>query len=116
MFKKLLQRLAILGLAFLVSALGWAEVPKAYMFIDIGWSVLVILVLVVIIAIGGALSNENSLADAANLVIILFTAGAIAVNLALSGIISWLFRIDFYTAYVVFDFILCLVPSNKKKE
>lgn len=115
MFSKLLQRLAILGLAFIASCLGLAEVTKAYFFIDIGWSVLVIIVLVAIIAIGGAVADENAAAGIINTFVIFLTAVLIAINLAISGIISWIFKTDFYTTYIIIDFIFCLIP-NKKKE
>ncbi len=116
MLMKFLKRLAILGLAFLVSCISEAEVGKAYFCIDLGWLAIEIIVLIAIIAIGGAFCEENSLAGAINVVLIVITGGLIAVNLGLSWIISQVFNIDFYTSYVVLDFIMCLIPNKKKKE
>lgn len=115
MIAKFLKRLAILGLAFIVSCISQIEIGKAYFIIDLGWFALVILIFIAIIAIGGALCEESPLASVINFLVILLSAGSIAVNLGLSWIISQLFNIDFYTAYIVFDFILCLIPEKKKE-
>lgn len=116
MFMKFVKRLAILGLAFLVSTFLQREVGPTYFFIDIGWTVIQIVVLMAIIGLGGALSDENAVAGTLNFLIVLFVAILVVINLALAGIISWIFNVDFYIAYIVFDFILCLIPSKKKDE
>ncbi len=113
MIGKFLKRLSILGLAFLVSIITELEVGKAYFIIDLGWFALIILAFIAIIAIGGVLCEESPLASVINFVIILISAGSIALNLGLSWLISVLFNIDFYMAYIVFDFILCLIPDKK---
>lgn len=115
MIGKFLKRLSILGLAFIISCITQVEIGKAYFIIDLGWLGLIILIFVAIIAIGGALCEESPLAGVLNFFIILITAGSIAINLGLSWLISRLFNIDFYTAYIVFDFILCLIPEKKKE-
>lgn len=115
MIGKFLKRLSILGLAFIISCITQVEICKAYFFIDLGWLGLIILIFVAIIAIGGALCEEGPLAGVLNFFIILITAGSIAINLGLSWLISRLFNIDFYTAYIVFDFILCLIPEKKSE-
>lgn len=115
MIGKFLKRLAILGLAFIISSISQVEIGKAYLAIDLGWLGLIILVFVAIIAIGGALCEEGPLAGVLNFFIILITAGSIAINLGLSWLISRVFNIDFYTAYIVFDFILCLIPEKKQE-
>ncbi len=116
MIMKLLKRLAILGLAFIVSCISQFEIAQSYFYIDIGWVVIQIIILIAIIAIGGALCEEGALAGAINFVVVLITGALIAANLVLSWLASWVFNIDFYTAYVVIDFILCLIPSKKKEE
>jgi len=73
-----------------------------------------IIVVVAIIAIGGAFLEENALAGVVNFFVILIMGGLVVLNLLISFGVSKLFNIDFYTAYVVIDFIFALIP--KKKE
>lgn len=115
MISKFLKRLTILGVAFLVTCISELEIARAYLYVDLAWVAVVVAVFVAIIAIGGAIAEENTVAGVVNFFIVLAMALAVAVDLAISFILSRLFNIDFYTAYVVIDFIMCLIPSKKKE-
>lgn len=115
MIGKFVKRLSILGLAFLISFITELEVGKAYFIIDLGWFAFVLLIFVAIITIGGALCEVTPIAGVINIFLILVSAVSIAINLGLSWLISALFNIDFYMAYIVFDFILCLIPDKKEE-
>lgn len=112
MISKFLKRLTILGVAFLITCISDLKIARAYLYVDLAWVAIVAAVFVAIIAIGGAICEENAVAGVVNFFIVLVMVLAIAVDLALSFILSRLFNIDFYTAYVVIDFIMCLIPSK----
>lgn len=115
MLGKFMKRLSILGLAFLISFITKFEIGKVYFAIDLGWFALVLLIFVAIITIGGALFEVTPIAGVINIFLILASAVSIAINLGLSWLISALFNIDFYMAYIIFDFILCLIPDKKEE-
>lgn len=114
MLTKFLSRFAMLGVAFLVTCITEIELARAYLYVDLAWVAMIVAVFVAIIAIGGAFLEENALAGVVNFFVILIMGGLVVLNLLISFGVSKLFNIDFYTAYVVIDFIFALIP--KKKE
>lgn len=116
MISKFLKRLTILGLAFLITCISQTGIGRAYFCLDIGWMILKIIGLVLVIAFVGLIADEREGAGVFNAFIVIISAALIGVNLLLSWIISRLCGIDFYTSYVVLDFIMCLIPTKKKNE
>lgn len=115
MISKFLKRLTILAVAFLVSCISNLEIARAYLYVDLAWVGVIVAVFVAIIALGGALCEENAVAGLINFFLVAAMGLVVVIDLALAFILSRLFGIDFYTAYVVIDFIMCLFPSKKNE-
>lgn len=114
MFSKILKKLTLLGLAFLITLISQTAIGRAYFCIDIGWMLLKIIGLVMVFAFAGFLLNENEGAGLLNAFVVIVSAALIGVNLLLSWAISRVFGIDFYISYIVLDFIFCLIPDKQK--
>ena len=115
MISKFFKRLAILAVAFLVTCISNIEIARAYLYVDLAWVGIIVAVFVAVIALGGAIAEENIVAGIVNFAIVFLMGLAVAVDLAFSFMLSRLFNIDFFTAYVVIDFIMCLIPSKKNE-
>ena len=116
MISRFLKRLTILGLAFLITCISQTEIGRAYFSLDIGWMVLKIIGLVLVIAFAGFIAKEGAAAGFANVLIIIIFAGLIGANMLISFVISRVFGIDFYTSYIVLDFLMCLIPTEKMEK
>ena len=116
MLKKFALWFICFGLSFLVQSWGWAEQGKAFLYIDLGISVLIIVVFIAIMVIAGLANGFAAEAGGVSFLTILITAGAIAIALFATWGATKLFDVDFYVAYQIMAFGQCLCTSSKKKE
>lgn len=116
MFKNFLKRFALLGIAFLIACIFQTGACRAYLVLDLLWTAVKVIGLMLVIILGGILFEEEEAAGLTNILVVIIVAGLVGINLLLSWGISRIFGIDFYTSYVVLDFILCLIPSEKSEQ
>lgn len=115
MAKKYVTWFICFGLSFLVSdVFGWTEQGKAFLYIHLGIVVVIILVIVVMIIIPGVESrgfNSGKLS-----LLIFLTIGAIAFILLATWGATKLFAVDFYVAYQIMTFGMCLCATESNKD
>ena len=117
MLKKFATWFIIFGLSFLVSdVFGWTEQGKAFLYIDLGASVVLIIGLAIVLIIAGLVGREVALANTVSFVMVLMTAGLVAITLFATWGATKLFDVDFYVAYQIMTFGQCLCTQNKKKD
>lgn len=117
MLKKFAAWFSCLGLSFLVSdVFGWTEQGKAFLYINLGVGVVIILALIVILVIAGVAGGVAAEANGISFLIVLITAGVLAITLFATWGATKLFGVDFYVAYQIMTFGQCLCSNNKKKE
>ncbi len=113
MLKKFALWFICFGLSFLVESIGWAEQGKAFLFIDLGATGLIIALLILVCLFAGDGLGERigipviaAVVYGAVIAIILFTTwGA-----------TKLFNVDYYVAFQIMTFGQCLCSSNKKDD
>ena len=109
MLKKFAVWFTCFGLSFLVSdVFGWTEQGRAFLVIDLGLGILVTLL---IMATGSA-KREYGVTSLA----VLITAGRLAINLLATWGATKLFDVDFFVAYQIMTFGICLCADSKKKD
>ncbi len=117
MLKKFALWFATFGLSFLVSnVFAWIEQGKAFLYINIGSTVLNNLVAIVLLIIIGF--NSDCILDASitALQALLITIGSAAFILLANWAISNLFNVGFFVTYQIITFGQCLCMENTKKE
>ena len=116
MLKKFALWFICFGLSFLVQSCGWTEQGKAFLYINLGVSVLIVVALIAIVIIAGLADGFAAEAGGVSFLAVLITAGAIAITLFATWGATKLFNVDFYVAYQIMTFGQCLCTSNKKKD
>ncbi|MBO5116705.1 MAG: hypothetical protein J6C25_04270 [Treponema sp.] len=116
MFKKFALWFICFGLSFLVESWGWTEQGKAFMYINLGTSILIVLIVLAILVIAGIADGCAAEANGISFLAILVTIGALAITLFATWGATKLFNVDFYVAYQIMTFGQCLCTSNKKKD
>ena len=117
MLKKFAVWFICFGLSFLVSdVFGWTEQGKAFLFINLGASILSILALIAILIIAGSAIGSAVEANGISFFVVLLTAGAVAITLFATWGATKLFGIDFFVAYQIMTFGQCLCTDSKKKD
>ena len=117
MLKKFALWFICFGLSFLVSdVFGWTEQGKAFLYINLGTDILIILALIVILIIAGLSSGSAAEANGISFLVVLVTAGALAITLFATWGATKLFGIDFFVAYQIMTFGQCLCTDSKKKD
>lgn len=117
MFKKFAVWFICFGLSFLVSnVFGWTEQGKAFLYINLGTNIFIILALIVILIIAG--SNIVNVLEGFGLsfLIVLYTVVTIAIILFATWGATKLFNVDFLVAYQIMTFGQCLCTDSKKKD
>lgn len=116
MFKKFALWFICFGLSFLVESWGWAEQGKAFLYINIGADIIIILIALAIIVIAGIAEDCAAEANGISFIVILATIGILAIVLFATWGATKLFNVDFYTAYMIMTFGQCLCSNNKKSD
>lgn len=116
MLKKFALWFICFGLSFLVQSWGWTEQGKAFLYINLGVSVLSVVALIAILIIAALANGFAAEAGGVSFLAVLITAGAIAITLFATWGATKLFDVDFYVAYQIMTFGQCLCTSNKKKD
>ncbi len=113
MLKKLASWFIIFGLSFLVSdVFGWTEQGKAFLYIYLGTSLLLILSFVVVLVITGFIAGCSAMTNGISFLVVLETAIGVAIVLFVTWGISKLFGIDFYVTYQIISFAQCLFTNS----
>lgn len=117
MLKKFVLWFICFGLSFLVSdVFGWTEQGKAFFYVTLGKDILIILALIVILVIAGLATGSAAEANGISFLVVLVTAGALAITLFATWGATKLFGVDFFVAYQIMTFGQCLCTDNKKKD
>lgn len=116
MLKKFALWFICFGLSFLVQSWGWTEQGKAFLYINLGVSVLIVVALIAIVIIAGLADGFATEAGGVSFLAVLITAGAIAITLFATWGATKLFGVDFYVAYQIMTFGQCLCTNSKKKD
>ena len=113
MLKKFALWFICFGLSFLVESFGWTEQGKAFLYIELGTFGLIIGVLVLLSLLLGYGAIERL-----GIPIVLVISYAVCVGIALFA--TWgatkLFDVDFFVAYQIMSFGLCLSGSGSSKK
>lgn len=117
MLKKFALWFICFGLSFLASdVFGLTEQGKAFLYINLGANILIIVAFIVILVITGLVSGIAAEANGISFLVVLVTAGALAVTLFATWGATKLFGIDFFVAYQIMTFGQCLCTDTKKKN
>lgn len=117
MLKKFVWWFIFFGLSYLVSnVFGWTEQGKAFLYIHLGASVIVILGYVVIMLIGGLMTDCAAIATGISFLTIILSAVALAFVLFATWGATKLFDVDFFVAYQIMTFGQCLCTYSKEKD
>lgn len=117
MLKKFATWFIVFGLSFLVSdVFGWTEQGKAFIYINLGVSIIIIIGLVIVLIIAGLVRREVAWANTVSFVIVLVKAGKVAFILFATWGATKLFGVDFYVAYQIMTFGQCLCDSSSKND
>lgn len=113
MLKKFGVWFIVFGLSFLISdVFGWTEQGKAFLYIHLGVSVILILIAMLIIVAGLARGS----AVESNVAPILLLFITVCVDLLATWGATKLFDVDFYVAYQIMTFGLCLSYEKDKED
>lgn len=114
MLKKFAFWFICFGLSFLVSdVFGWSEQVKAFLYINLGAGILIILTLTVILVIAGSAIGSTLEMNEISFFVILFAVGELAIILFTTWVATKLFEIDFFVAYQIMTFGQCLSVDRK---
>ena len=115
MLKKFALWFIYFGLSFLVSdVFGWTEQGKAFLYINLGANILIILAFIVILVIASLASGNLAEANGISFLLVLVTAVTLAITLFATWGATKLFGIDFFVAYQIMTFGQCLCTDTKK--
>lgn len=110
---KIITWFTIFGLSFLVSFLQWAEQEKAFLYIYIGYVILIFLITIFI-----NFFNIYSFKERFKLSFL--TIGVMFVNIIIILFSTWvatkLFNVDYYITFEIMLFGACLCSSNSSKK
>lgn len=115
MLKKFALWFICFGLSFLVSdVFGWTEQGKAFLYINLGTRILMIIAFIVIFIITGIDSGSVAEANGISFLLVLVTVVSLAIILFATWGATKLFGIDFFVAYQIMTFGQCLCTDSKK--
>lgn len=111
MLRKFALWFVCFGLSFLAQHIGWAEQGTAFVWINIGATLLLIAVIIVIALIAG-----DGIVEKAGLsfLVAIFTGIGLGITLFATWGATQLFDVNFTVAYQIMTFGQCLVTSSKK--
>lgn len=104
------------GLSFLVESWGWTEQGKAFLYLKLGVSIAIILIVLGLLLIAGFATGEKLAASGLSLIGVLYATGLIAIILLATYGATLIFGVDFYVAYQIMTFGQCLYSPGKKKD
>ena len=104
------------GLSFFVEFLGFAEQGKAFLFINLGANILIILVVIALLIISGIGNGLTVPFTGVSFLVVLVTAASIAFILFATWGATQLFDVDFYIAFQIMTFGQCLCSSSSNKS
>lgn len=114
MLKKFATWFIVFGLSFLVSdVLNWTEQGKAFLYIHLGYGVVILVVLWVITRLA---TRNVAEANGISILFVFVTAGSLAITLFATWGATKLFGVDFYVAYQIMTFGQCLCVETKKND
>ncbi len=117
MLKKFALWFICFGLSFLVSdVFGWTEQGKAFLYINLGARILMIIAFIVIFIITGIDSGSVAEANGISFLLVLVTVVSLAIILFATWGATKLFGIDFFVAYQIMTFGQCLCTDSKKNR
>lgn len=116
MLKKFALWFICFGLSFFVEFLGFAEQGKAFLFINLGANVLIILAIIAILIITGFIGNSPIVASGISLLMVLTTIATLAFTLFATWGATQLFGVDFYITFQIMTFGQCLCSSSSNKN
>lgn len=117
MLKKFALWFICFVLSFLVSdVFGWTEQGKAFLYINLGTRILMILAFIVIFIITGIDSGSVAEANGISFLLVLVTVVSLAIILFATWGATKLFGIDFFVAYQIMTFGQCLCTDSKKNR
>ena len=117
MLKKFATWFIVFGLSFLVSEVfEWTEQGKAFLYINLGIQVVIIIGLIIVLIVAGHKARESAVTNTVSALMVLLTAGILAIILFATWGATKLFDVDFFVAYQIMTFGQCLCPENKKKD
>lgn len=113
MLKKFALWFICFGLSFLIESIGWTEQGKAFLFIDLGATGLIIAFLII-----ACLFAFDSIGEQIGLSVIaaVLLGAEIVVILFATWVATKLFNVDYYVAFQIMTFGQCLCSSDKKKD
>lgn len=110
MLRKFACWFIVFGLSFLAENFGWATQGNAFLFMHLGWTVFVLLVVLLVCLFAG-----DGIAEKLGLYFLVFFAGAFILGVVLFA--TWgatkLFSVEFTIAYQIMTFGQCLVTNSK---
>lgn len=95
---------------------GWTEQGKAFLYINLGTRILMILAFIVIFIITGIDSGSVAEANGISFLLVLVTVVSLAIILFATWGATKLFGIDFFVAYQIMTFGQCLCTDSKKNR
>ena len=113
MLKKFALWFICFGLSFLIESWGWTEQGKAFLYIDLGATGLIIVVAILVCLFAGDGLGERI---GLPLIMALLYAGIIIVILFATWGATQLFDLDYYVAFQIMTFGQCLCSSSKKEN
>lgn len=117
MLKKFVHFFIVFGLSFLISdVFGWTEQGKAFLYINLGCVAAWMLIIFIVAIVYAAINKQKALAAFAYLCTLLSAVLGIGISLFATWCATKLFGVDFYIAYQIMAFGMCLVPVEKKKK
>lgn len=113
MLRKFLSFFIVFGLSFLVQHLGGTDQGTAFIWIDIGWTILIVAIMILICLVAGdGIAEKVEISFRIALVCV--------VELAICLFATWgatkLFHVDFAITYQIMCFGQCLCVEKKKKK
>ena len=113
----MLRRFAIffivLGLSYIVQELGWAEQPQAFFAIDIAFTILFILGVILLCLFIGEDAMEKY---GASIALVIGTSVVLGISIFATWAATKLFNVSFFIAYEIMSFGQCLWPEIKKED
>lgn len=113
MLKKFAWWFICFGLSFLVAdVFGWTDQGRAFMYINLGVSVVFIAIIVLVLLIAGIVVREKLLTIGLSFGFVILKAVVIAIELFATWGATKLFGVDFFVTYQIMAFGACLVTSS----
>lgn len=117
MLKKFAWWFICFGLSFLVSdVFGWTDQGRAFLYIKLGASVILVAVIALIFLIAGIAIKEKIIGFIGTGISIFAMMAVILITLFATWGATKLFDVDFFVTYQIMTFGACLVSSSSSKS